>query len=125
LAEAIKKLALENPDTFPHPVRMVYVIGSACYILTHHGTSIDSSHWRCVRYTHNFAGKLRKFDTYTNSRFIAEFGDQTIVVKLSPPKRHGEPGYRGALHGTPAARITRPVLRGAHRRAVDAGLVPY
>jgi hypothetical protein len=120
LAEAIKELSKLRPDAFPHKVLFVYVIGTVLYIVTHIPRRPDAK-YHSIRYQHNFTGRLRRFDTYSRRQFMREFGDESVVVRIGPPRVHGKPGYRGL-------RITgdrsRMVLRGAQRRAHDAGIAP-
>jgi|SRR5215469_167556 len=121
LAEAVRELAHQQPALFPHKVKLVYVIGSAVYILTHVPRRVGGT-FRCVRYAHNFTRHLRRFDTFSNRRFLREFADADIVATLKVPKKHGAPGYRGNGGGNSDGKVR--ILKGAHRRAVDAGIIP-
>jgi hypothetical protein len=125
LAKAINRAAINDPKLFPHPVKNAYVIGTTCYIIDWHpkrGNQVT----HCVKYQHNFTPKLRKFDTWTKARFVAHFGDEGCTVRLRPPRTdprrvHGE---RNATPSREDGSRSSRKLRGAERRAHDAGLVP-
>jgi hypothetical protein len=120
VAEAIK--AHVNGDGFSHKAipEFAYVVGSAAYVVDRVSKYNGNLPTHVVRYKHNFGGTLRKFDRYSKSKFFNEFGQSEVTIRLSVPRKHGEPGYRGTL-GRTGVRNNGGVLRGAHRRAVDAG----
>jgi len=124
LAEAIK----QGKTRFPHSVIYPHVIGTIVYIVTRRPSRPGQFH-RAIRFEHNFTKTLRKFDTYSTDQFVAEFGDRAVEVRLTEPRKHGQPGVRGVADPTgagngPAAHSTSQTSRGSLRRAIAAGLMP-
>jgi len=124
LVYGIMAAAAADPELFPHPVKHAYVIGNTVYIIIRfpdRGNQVV----RSVRYQHNFTRVLRKFDTWSKRRFLSRFGDDGCVVKLRQPSQdtrgsHGERNKNPSKEDNSRARV----LRGAERRAHDAGLIP-
>ena len=121
LVKGILLAAEQDPSLFPHVVKHAYVIGNAVYIVDRKPQRAHQL-MHCIRYNHNFTKTLREFDTYSKRRFIRKFGDTGATIRLKPPRIHGTAGVSGTQHRTTGER-TR-VLRGAERRARDAGLIP-
>jgi hypothetical protein len=121
LVKAIEAAAREHPSMFPHKCKHAYVIGNTAYIIDRNPTRAYQLH-HVVRYHHNFTKTLRNFDSFTKKKFAEEFGDQGIEVRLRPPRGHGAAGPRNAAPSKKDGSRAK-VLRGAHRRAVDAGLI--
>ncbi len=120
LVKGIMKAANDDPGLFPHPVKHAYVTGNTVYVLDRKPKRAHQL-VHTVRYQHNFTKVLRKFDTFSKTKFMDEFGEQGCEVTIKPPRLHGVPGVRGARRTT-GERLR--VLRGAERRARDAGLIP-
>jgi hypothetical protein len=124
LVKLVKAAAEADPNLFSHPVLYGYAEGTTLYIVTQKARRARELH-HAVRYRHNFTKFLRKFDTFTKVRFLEHFGEQGVEIKLYVPARPAaDRGARGPRDGTRTPRQRQGDFRGAHRRALDAGLVP-
>jgi hypothetical protein len=134
LVKMVKAAAEADPHLFQHPVLYGYAEGTTLYIITQKARRARELH-HAVRYRHNFTKILRRFDTFTKQRFLDHFGEQGVEIKLYAPARSsprtGERAGERAGAGTGVGVGTREPrtprqgdFRGAHRRALDAGLVP-
>jgi len=122
LVYAIEAAAKADPDRFPHPVLNAYVIGQTVYLVDRFPKRGDQL-VHSVRYNHNFTGTLRKFDTWSKRRFLKHFGGEGCAIRLKVPRDQSGVRY-GMIPKSGRTDGSRSVLRGAHRRAVDAGLIP-
>lgn len=121
----IEAAARNDPSLFPHKVLHAYVIGSTVFIITRKPKRAREL-IAAVRYKHNFTRLVRKFDTFSKARFMRQFGEEGVTIKLSPhgvDRRAGH-GQRDRTPSREDGSRTPRILRGAERRARDAGLIP-
>jgi hypothetical protein len=122
LVKGIEAAVLENPDLFPHEVKFVYVEGTSVWIIYQWPKQARQLP-KAMRYVHNFTKRLRPFDRWTKPQFLKVYGDQGVLVTLKKPSiRAGGP--RNANKSKQDKSRTKYILRGAARRAADAGLIP-
>jgi len=117
----LSNCAKRNADAFPHPMKLAAFTRSTCLIVTKLSRGQPSE---AIKYSHSYGNLVELNDTKISKRYISKHPELCErQFRLRPPRRMRPTGRMHTNTGATPHKKRAFVLKGALRRAVDAGLV--